>query len=291
MMQTREKTRLLLASDMSARCDRALDRAGQLAKAWEAELLVVHALDPSDVQRSERFTVDLPSWRRPEQWQATVERRLTEDLEEEGIPATVQIVEGAPASALLEATVREKPSLVITGIARDEPITRLRLGSTVERLVRQAPAPVLTVRRRARQPYRHVLVASDFSPASQVALLTALQWFGQARLTLFHAYYMPGGLTEGGTVAGDSWREAAQRQCERFLLESGIGAEAAQKLPVLIERGQPEILLPDYVEYEKVDLAIVGTHGRGGMARALLGSTAECLLCSLECDTMVVRST
>jgi hypothetical protein len=38
-------SRLLLASDMSARCDRALDRAGWLAKEWGAQLIVVHALE------------------------------------------------------------------------------------------------------------------------------------------------------------------------------------------------------------------------------------------------------
>lgn len=291
MTQTGEKARLLLASDMSARCDRALDRAAQLARMWDAELFVVHALDSSDIERNERFARSLPSWRAPDQWQEKVARRLKGDLGEEGITAVVQVVEGGPASVVLDAALREKAALIVTGIARDEPIARLRLGSTVERLVREATVPVLTVRRRVRGPYRHVLIATDFSPASRMALETALRWFSEGRLTLFHAYYAPGALLDGQAAPNDSWREAAHRQCDQFLLDSGIGPDAAHRLSRLIERGQPETLLPDCVDFENVDLVILGTHGRGGLAKTLLGSTAENLLCSLDCDTMVVRST
>jgi len=279
---------LLLASDMSGRCDRALDRAAQLARQWNCELLVVHAVDPADVWRQERLDRDQPSWRRAEQWQAKGEKRLRQDLQEEGIAASIQVTEGAPATVVLETAARTGASLIITGISRDEPTAYLRLGGTVERLVREALAPVLTVRRRVRRPYRHVLIGSDFSPASRGALLTAVQWFSDARLTLFHGYYVPGGLFDGGPVADDSWRSAAKRQGEQFVLESGIGEHSAQALQILIERGQPETLLPDYVDSQEVDLVVLGTHGRGGLAKALLGSTAQKLLCSLECDTMIV---
>jgi nucleotide-binding universal stress UspA family protein len=289
--QIADRTRVLLASDMSARCDRALDRAAQLARAWQAELVVIHALDPSGVERNQRLSMSLPSWRVPEQWQARVARRLREDIREEGLAADVRVVEGAPATAVLDAALRERAALIVAGIARDEPLGRLRLGSTVERLVREATVPVLTVRRRVRAPYRHVVVATDFSPASHMAVQSAVRWFDEARLTLFHAYYAPADGVDGQPVRNDSWREAADRQCDQFLLDSGIGPDTARRLSRLIERGRPETLLADCVDLEQVDLVIMGTHGHGGLLRSLLGSTAENLLCSLDCDTMVVRST
>ena len=82
-------------------------------------------------------------------------------------------------------------SLIVTGIARDETLGRLLLGTTVEKLARQARQPVLVVKTRPRKPYHDVLVATDFSPGSRQALRAALQLVPDANLTLFHAYDVP----------------------------------------------------------------------------------------------------
>nr|HPM66487.1 universal stress protein [Piscinibacter sp.] len=57
----------------------------------------------------------------------------------------------------------------------------------------------------------------------------------------------------------------------------------------VLEFGAPETLLPDFVTSAHVDLVVLGSQGRSGLARALLGSTAENLLHTLDCDTLVVR--
>lgn len=290
MTQGNETIRLLLASDMSARCDRALDRASQLAKQWGGELLVVHAIDPSEAAKASRFAGALPSWRQPEQWTATVTRRLQSDLQDEGISASVLVVDDTPASAVLGAAKQHDVALIIGGIAKDDPIGRIQLGSTVDRLAREAEAPVLTVRRRVQGPYRHVVVATDFSPASRAALETAVRWFGDGKLSLFHAYPSTGSTFDGGHAIADAWRAVAASQCDTFLSESGISAEVSQGISLILERGHPEVLLPDYVRFADVDLAILGTNGRSGLLKALLGSTAENLLHTLDCDTMIVRS-
>ena len=49
------------------------------------------------------------------------------------------------------------------------------------------------------------------------------------------------------------------------------------------------MLLCDYVRHEEVDLVVLGTQGRKGLLKAMIGSTAKNLLHLLECDTMVVR--
>jgi nucleotide-binding universal stress UspA family protein len=64
MIENSDVHNLLLASDLSSRCDRATDRAAQLAQAWKAKLLVVHAIDPNYAVRYAKMTQELPSWRR-----------------------------------------------------------------------------------------------------------------------------------------------------------------------------------------------------------------------------------
>jgi len=134
-----------------------------------------------------------------------------------------------------------------------------------------------------------VVVATDFSTPALQALQLAAHWFEGARLTLFHAYIPPGSALTSGPVANDSWRAAVTQECASHLAEAALLASVEATLHRVLERGTPETLLPDYVASADVDLVVLGSQGRSGLARALLGSTAENLLHTLDCDTLVVR--
>lgn len=285
-----DRRRIVLASDLSGRCDRALDRAALLASEWDAELVVVHAMDESEAVRDTRLTRNLPSWRQPEQHQTAAEVWLREDLHAQGVAATVDVTSGNAHDVVLAATQHEGVALLVTGIAHDDPLDRIQLGSTVDSLLKDVAVPMLTVRRRARGPYRHVLVATDFSSASGPALATALAWFGNLRVTLFHAFYVNDADLDANPRALEAPQRLATVQYQRFLAESGLTPEATQKLNLVFEHGHTEALLRDFVHHEGVDLVILGTHGYGGFLRTLLGSTAQSLLHLLDCDTMIVRS-
>ena len=101
------------------------------------------------------------------------------------------VVSGDPLARILETADAYGCSLIVTGTARDETLGRLLLGTTVEKLARQARQPVLVVKNRPRRPYRDVLVATDFSAGSRQALRAALYLVPEADLTLFHAYDVP----------------------------------------------------------------------------------------------------
>lgn len=289
MTQPARPHRILLATDLSARSDRALARAAQLATAWQSELIVAHAVHPSDVAERDRLTGSAPSWRRPESWTQTLQRSLDADLAAEGIRARSTVLVGHAATAVQQAVGSTDAGLVVLGIAKDARMERLQLGSTVEALVRGSRVPVLNVRGRARGPYRHVVIATDFSDHSMDALRVAASWFEGARLTLFHAYLPPGAAPVAGSTADDSWRASIAQESTSHLARAELPGAVAARLERVIERGQTEALLADFVASADVDLVVLGSHGRGGIARALLGSTAENLLHTLDCDTLLVR--
>lgn len=68
MTETTLPQRIFMASDLSARCDRALGRAALLARTWQSELTVAHAVHAAEVAQHDRLTSGAPSWRRPESW-------------------------------------------------------------------------------------------------------------------------------------------------------------------------------------------------------------------------------
>ena len=200
--------RILMATDLSARCDRALTRAAMLAHSWPSELTVAHVVSAAEVAQHDRLMSSSPSWRRPQSWDQTLEQVLRADLAAEGISAQAKIVIGTTADAVLQAATDGAADLVVLGVPKDARMDRIQLGSTVDALVRHSRVPVLNVRRRARSAYRHVVVATDFSDPALHALRLAARWFGGSRLTLFHAYTPLGSTLTAGPIANDSWRAA-----------------------------------------------------------------------------------
>lgn len=278
---------IVLASDLSARCDRALGRADLLARNWSAKLIIAHAVHPAEIAHRDRLTSNVPSWRRPQSWVQVLERDLSADLSAEGIDAISTVLVGSTVEKILQLVDDEAAELVILGIAKDARMDRLQLGSTADALIRRSRVPVLNVRGRARTAYRHVVVATDFSEPSLQALQLAAHWFEGVRLTLFHAYSVPGSPLPAAAAPSESWRTAIQHECDAHLAKAALPPVVGLKC--VLEQGAPEALLGDFVASSAVDLVVLGSHGRSGFSRAMLGSTAENLLHALDCDTLVVR--
>lgn len=84
MTETTRPQRIFMASDLSARCDRALARVAVLARARHSELAVAHVVHAAEVAAYDRLSNGAPSWRRPESWSQTLERAPRADLAAEG---------------------------------------------------------------------------------------------------------------------------------------------------------------------------------------------------------------
>lgn len=281
--------RILLATDLSARCDRALDRAVTLANAWRAELLVLHVLDEgfdaSDVERR------LPSWRRPIDHRVLIEEQMRRDMLPLDTPFRVLVEKGEPADVILRVAAAQGCDLIVTGIARDETLGRFRFGATVDRLLRGSKAPLLVVRGRARSAYRRVVVATDFSEPSGHALRVALQLFPDQRLTLFHAHDAPfSGLGNDPEKLRAQYGRQAEEEGAAFLQAMEITAAQRTMIDTLVEYGDPRQLVQRYALDNAVDLVVLGTHGRSGLLQVLIGSMATGILATLPCDALVVRS-
>jgi nucleotide-binding universal stress UspA family protein len=274
---------ILLATDFSPRCDRALDRAAALASEWGAKLVALHVLETFD--GSTVTARDLPSWRRSTDPVARARKELLADVGALAGRATVVIAEGDPVTEILHTAETEGCGLIVLGTARNELLGRVSLGRTVDRLLRRARVPVLVVRNRARAAYRKVVVATDFSASSRHALEAAARFLPGQKLTLFHAY------DDRRTDSDSARRElrlAAARDMEAFL--AGADTPAAWQRPdILIEEGAPSFLLRDYVQERGVDLVVLGTHGRGAIMELLIGSVATAVMDEVPCDALIIR--
>ncbi|GGJ49251.1 universal stress protein [Sphingopyxis bauzanensis] len=278
--------RILLATDLSCRSDRALDRAFALAEQWAAELIAVTV---AETTATDMLDERPRKWRRQADTTERMRWRLARDVGGKATNIRMIVAEGEAASAISAIAQREQCDLIVTGFGHDATLGRIFLGSTVDRLVRETRIPILVVRERTAGAYARVLATTDASEESLEALRVASALFPAAALTLFHAFDYPySSLIDDRDFSHETGlKEAELNQ----LLQSGTFQRdpLKQAVKTVARFGSPEALLPDYVEDHCIDLTVVGSNGHGALFDALVGSTHRKLLDTLEGDMLIVR--
>lgn len=299
---------LLLATDLSARCDRALERAAQLAAEWQAELLAFHALDDAALpdQVLQRMASPQPPADPLAQAQQWAQQQLQRDLAGLPIRSRMQVAPAGDAAVqIAQAAQQGGAGLIVTGMARSETLGRFLLGSTVERLARHLPQPLLVVRSRVHHPYQQVVVACDFSAASRHALQCAAALLPGRNLVLYHAHapalaeLAHGNASTGAAVALAPAQPPAQastqpsalppmlqQACRHFL--AGCSLPASTQVQWVIGHEPLETGLTRHVRQHATDLVVLGAPARSSLLHTLLGSSVERLLNWLPCDTLIV---
>ncbi|MFT3717257.1 universal stress protein [Pseudorhodoferax sp.] len=285
-----DRPAVLLATDLSPRSDRAMDRALQLARQWQAPLVALAVL-PGGAGLISHPVLALSSDAVAERAaRRRAERRLHADLADARVPLAVRVERGEVAATVLAVARAEHCGLVVTGVARHESLARALLGSTVDTLARRCPVPLLVVRERARAAYAQVLVTSDFSEHARRALQAAAALFPEAGFTLFHAFGNPYPLLAGMDVeqARQAGRAAAEEQARLFLDATPLPLAVRSRVRLRLAYGDPGLLLREHGAEHPGELIVLGTQRRSGLTGLLLGSVAERVLELAESDVMVV---
>lgn len=143
-------------------------------------------------------------------------------------------------------------------------------------------------------PIKNILVPVDFSEPSNHALVYAMRFaqLNDAKITLLHVierpvYYPDSGLYYPGAETFEQITESAGQAVARICKEQKLSKPQLRK--VVVEIGEPYRTIVAIAKSEKVDLIILSTHGYTGVARVLLGSTAERVVRHASCPVLVVR--
>ena len=143
---------------------------------------------------------------------------------------------------------------------------------------------------------KHVLVPVDGSEQSWAAFEHALESFEGERLTVLHVVDPMEGVYAG--VDGDFYdsgaHDRAMERGEEFGAEARRRAEEADVLSstvveTAVESGRPARTIVEYAEEHDVDHVVVGSHGRSGLSRILVGSVAETVMRRSPVPVTVVR--
>lgn len=211
--------------------------------------------------------------------------------------SVVETVErGSPYRVICDYAETAGVDVVLLPTKGRRGLERFLLGSTTERVVRRCEVPVLTVRpdgdAAATYPFEDVLVGVDGSDCARAALDVGVAVADQADAAL-HLLSVVDVAAIGPDVRTESLQDALEADAQRVVDDAaaraaGAGVDPAAESVVFGSSVQGSIRT--YVEDNDVDLLVVGTHGRTGFDRYVLGSVAEFLVRTSPVPVLTVRA-
>jgi nucleotide-binding universal stress UspA family protein len=280
--------KLVCAVDFFPASEAALLYATSLARNYDAELHVLHVIPPvSSVFASDKHTGELVK-KADEDSQFRLEA-VAKTAEASGVRTTFEIRFGEVDQEIINGIDEQGADLIVAGTHGRRGFQHWLMGSVCERLLRKVSIPILTVANAKKTgvgKIERILVATDLSDSSSEAATWAssiAEKYG-SDITLLHVTdFVMGGVPH----------------LYRDSLLQGINAEMKQLLPAAtqnlnidietrVEFGIPFRVVLAIAEQEKIDLIVLGTHGKSALERTLLGSTAERIVRGASCPILAI---
>jgi nucleotide-binding universal stress UspA family protein len=278
--------RILCPTDLSPPSGNAVRYALALARAHEAEFILLHCTDGTEADEelglleSSLLQHVIPDDLKGVRWRAVV--------------APAEDVDGE----IMKRAQSERVDLIVMR-SRRRPHRAALLGSTAESVSRSAPCPVLVMHNDERElvstelklDLKRVLVAYDFSDYSELALKYGLSIAQEHQAELHLLHVLPPRSVSEPEIAwypfkGESAYHAAARRLQRVV---PADVHLWCSVTTAVSEGNPYREILNYAEKNEIDLISVGAHGAGFGMRALFGSNVDRVLRQAPCPVLVAR--
>ncbi len=281
--------RILLATDFSDDARRAQDYAIDLAKAWKAELEILHVIEPKRTVDEDAESFAMAGRSRTDA--ARQLEAVRDDVARRGITARPRLLLGNPAEHIHQVVREQGIDLIVLGLQGRNNLVYGLIGRTAQRLVHDGPCPILAVpglRKDALESLppdtpaviSRILAPVDFSAPSMDAVEYAVHLTKRAGATLMLVHVLEPNSYDLDCGLGVIEDECSKREYwDRQLLElRDIISAAGIPADVEISGGLPADVILACALRSQADLIVMGTHGRRGRSPERFGSVAEAVL-------------
>jgi nucleotide-binding universal stress UspA family protein len=266
--------KLMVCTDASDEGQNAVAVTLELARACDSQVFAVQVL-----QVVPEFQAVAPDLR------ATLGKKVQENMavikaaaDKLGVSLKPVVPEGQlPHAAIVAAAEKIRPDLIIMGRCGKTALARILMGNVTARVIGYSPVNVLVVPRGAALAFQRLLVASDGSTYSDAALKLGLSMAKQAKSRLI-----------GVAVAPEEGDIIESQAIIRRMLTAASGAGVPMK-GVNPQGVAPDAGIIQQAIKNEVDLIIVGSYGRTGLKKLLMGSVTERVISQSPCPILVVK--
>lgn len=278
---------IVVGVDMTRGGDPVLGPAAELARHTGAALHVVHGYmlsDPLlDAYARAGYLGEQTLTQFGENIQAALEAQVAEVLPY-GV-ASVRAVAGSPATAMLELADEVSADLIVVGSTRHDRLPLSLLGSSCRAVIRRSELPVLVMRPDIPGVPRRILVATDLSPLARAAYEEALAIAGDSAAVEMRCVLVISDALLMLPLEQRLLDRVAEEELEEFTRGLTIGGRHIERV---VRRGDPATEIAAEARDWSADMIALGSHGRHGMERFLIGSVAESTLKNAPCNVLVV---
>jgi universal stress protein E len=272
------RKRLLCATDLSPRSQLAVGRAMHLAKRLDAEVILLHVIDPVEFTQGRMYARD-------EIVRQLDSIRVTTRREPQIQVRTGDYVEGIAAVAK-----ETDADVILLGAQRPKALAPL-IGTTAERVIALADRPALIVNIPSHLRYDAVVIAAELSDAvvQVVRVASSLKFLDAVNVSMVHGLDFPRGplslLDAHAAKRGlEAWENAAKT---RLLRKLDIAGVESSRIGIVLYQARPVQAIRRVIRSIKPELLIVGTKDRSIFKRVLSGSAANDVLGRVRCDILV----
>jgi nucleotide-binding universal stress UspA family protein len=284
--------KILLSTDGSEHSEGAVREAIKLAKKCGSKLTILSVIDTNP-----EFDTLAPQ---------IVEKKAKEvrmnldamqaRAKNEGGDCGTAVREGEDSyKYIVDEAVKNKSSMIVMGRRGRTGLKRLMMGSVTARVIGHAPCNVLVVPRAAQLGFTNIVVATDGSKHSVAAASEAIGLAKRNGSALTVLSVVPSDIDTpvdiGFTV--NQQELIAEKEMQEAEKNARSVKEAAQNEGVAVKAfimsGKPADAIIEIAKERRADLIVLGSHGRTGLERLLMGSVAERVIVLATCPVLVVK--
>ncbi len=266
--------KLLLTTDRSEFSEGAVREAINFATACSSRLTVASVLETNP----EYETIGAKFFEKEEDEARNHLESIKTRASIKGIPCDAVLLEGDdPARVVVDLAEKKNVDMIIVGRRGRKGLAKLLIGEVSSKIIAHASCKVLVVPRAALIEYKHVLVATDGSIHGNAAVTEAIAIAKRcgSHLIVLSAMHDDAGRQEAMNCSGKAV-EHAQKE--------GVSAES------ITPTGKAADLIVETAGGRGVDLIVMGTYGKTGVKKLLMGSTTEKVIKTAGCAVLVVKA-
>ena len=278
--------KILLAQDFSKPSKNVVATAIQLAKIFESRIVIIHVLPDDIVNEKVKSLL----------YESAMEK-LNETVDwakSEGVKAESPVLEfGSPHDRIVRAAMDANANLILIGSGETLKGEKFLLGTTAERIIQKSEKPVFVVKEGVPLNVRHILCPVDFSATSKRALKNAITMAHRfkAELTVLSVCELQGStwfiLEKSREEENDSRIAEHKARFDQFLQDFNF---AGLNWTKEIRIGKPAEKILSAISGKTVDLLVMGTSGKTGLNRLVIGSVAEKVVREVPCSFLTMKS-
>lgn len=277
---------ILLGQDFSETSSNTLDSAIILAKAFESKITPIYVL-PDDIvsEKAKMLLKEAAGLKLKE----TIQKIEDQNIE----TGDALMRHGSPIDAISRAAVEVNSNLLVLGAGDSSKKQNFKLGTTTERIIQKSEKPVFVIKENLTLSISKILCPVDFSLASERALTNAIIMAKafKAHLTILSVCETSATswfVTSEMKNAEDKARFTEHKtKFENFL--KGFSLSGLDWSPD-ITLGSPSTEILKTISNKSIDLLVMGTAGRTGLGRLMLGSVTEKVIREVPCSFMTLKS-